>query len=99
MQIIPRSLRPLRARRKWRFDELGDGVVALVGAGSFLSAGFWGLTTRDVLPDVLQATTLYGVTWMGALCFLFLGGAALNIWFFGCIATRCHTLLYKRHFQ
>lgn len=98
-QFFQRAMKAFRTRRTYQLHELNDWVVALVGSVSFLIAGYWGMGVLKVLPEVISVIDQHGVTLLGAAILVFLGALGSGIWFFGCIAARCHALLFKRHFR
>lgn len=99
MRLFHRAGAVFQARRKWRLQELSDWVLAPLGAISFVIAGYWTMAISEVLPSLVRLTNQTGFTWVGFAIFAFLGGLALSVWFYGCLATRCHSILLERHFR
>ncbi len=99
MRFIQRAVAAFRARPKRQLHELNDWVLAILGALSFLIAGYWGMAVAGVLPELINLTNQHGLTGKGATIFSALGALGLGIWFFGCLAARCHSLLFERHFR
>jgi len=99
MPIINRAWAAFQARRKWLLQEMSDRVLAVLGAVSFLIAGYWTMAMADVLPDLVRATNRHGITVPAAAAFLFLAGLGITIWFHATLAKRCHDLLVDRHFR
>ncbi|WP_374005832.1 hypothetical protein [Delftia lacustris] len=99
MRTFQRAQAAFRARRKWQLHELNDWVLAVLGAASFLVAGYWGMAIASVLPGMVSATNQHGLTALGAALFLFLGGMGVGVWFYGCLAKRCNDILFERHFR
>ncbi|MFM5134994.1 hypothetical protein [Aeromonas rivipollensis] len=99
MQLFQRLILRFRTRRTWHLYELSDWVLAPLGATAFLIAGYWTITVTHVLPDLMTTTNQTGLTWIGIAAFTFLGGLGVTIWFYGCLASRCHTILFDRHFR
>lgn len=98
MRFFQRIAALRQKRRVWRLHELSDWILAPLGAVSFLIAGYWTMAMINVLPDLVIATNQNGLTWVGAAAFAFLGGLGVTIWFHGCLAARCHQLLFDRNF-
>ncbi|HBS7407762.1 TPA: hypothetical protein MAQ62_005041 [Klebsiella pneumoniae] len=99
MQFFQRIAASFRTRHTWHLHEMSDRVLAPLGATAFLIAGYWVMAVTHVLPDLIATTNQTGLTWVGAAAFTFLGGLGVTIWFYGCLAARCHTILFERHFR
>lgn len=99
MRFIRRAVAAFRARPKRQLHELNDWMLAILGSLSFLIAGYWSLVVADVLPSLINLTNHNGLTRARAVIFVFLGTLGVSIWFFGCLAARCHSLLFERHFR
>lgn len=85
--------------KKATFEELSDLILAVLGVLSFLVAGYWGLMLSEVIPEFAKVANQTGISLPIAGLGLLLAGFGITVWFFGCIATRCHTLLYERWFK
>ncbi|RTE86366.1 MULTISPECIES: hypothetical protein [Gammaproteobacteria] len=86
-------------RKAKKLSELNSGILAIIGSGSFLIAGYWGLMLSTVVPDMVKATNEHGLPPLAIGIWLLLGGYSAIVWYFGCIASRCHSLLYERWFK
>ena len=98
-RLVQRAIAAFQARPRKRLHEHNDWALAMVGAISFLIASYWGMAVANVLPSLIDLTNQHGLTWVGAAIFTFLGFLGVSIWFFGCLAAHCHSLLYERHFR
>ncbi|MBI3102241.1 MAG: hypothetical protein HYY98_11910 [Burkholderiales bacterium] len=57
------------------------------------------MAVAKILPVMVIATNRHGLTSSGAAVFAILGSLGLVIWFYGCLAARCHAVLFERHFR
>ncbi|AEF98507.1 hypothetical protein [Methylomonas methanica] len=99
MRILNEAVHFFTRKKKSHFDELNDWVLAILGVLSFLVAGYWSLMLSNVVPDFVKITNDVGISIRAVGLALLLGGFGLTVWFFGCIAARCHSLLYERWFK
>lgn len=99
MKILDKVARFVTRHKKNSFEELGDWFLAVSGAAAFLVAGYWGLMLSEIVPDFIKTVNENGVSLSAIGLALLLGGFGISVWFFGCIAARCHTLLYERWFK
>ncbi|MDC8804059.1 hypothetical protein PRZ61_11475 [Halomonas pacifica] len=99
MKVLNVATGFITRRKPKTFENLSDWVLAILGVLSFFVAGYWGLMLSDVVPDFIKATNQAGISFPVAGLAILLGGFGLSVWFFGCIAARCHTLLYERWFK
>jgi len=97
--LFQRAAARFQARRTWYLYELSDWALALIGIISFLIAGYWGMAVADVLQDLVKMTNRGGLSWIRTAGFALLGLLGIAIWFYGCIAARCHSSLFERHFR
>lgn len=81
------------------FSELDSMVLVLLGCSSFLVASYWGLMLATVIPGLVQATNEYGLPPLAIGIWLLLSVYSAIVWYFGCIASRCHGVLYERWFK
>lgn len=87
-------------RRKYQLQDLSDKALISLGGPSFLIAGYWTLMLKDVVPEYIKAVNRLGyIDATGSALALFLLMFGLQVWFFGCIAARCHSVLYERWFK
>jgi len=98
-RVIQRKVAVFRVRPERQLQALDDWVLAMLGVISFVIAGYWGIVVANFLPDLLNQTNQHGLTFVRTAIFVCLGVMGVCIWFFGCLATRCHSLLYERHFR
>lgn len=99
MKVLDTAARFLTRRRKKSFEELNDWLLAVLGMSAFLVAGYWGLMLSDVVPEFITIVNANGISLTAVGLAMLLGGFGISVWFFGCIAARCHTLLYERWFK
>lgn len=86
-------------KQRKNFDEFPSWLVGGLGVMAFLIAGYLGLLLGDVVPDFIREVNRSGINVealeLGGLLSVF----GLALWFFGCIAARCHGILYQRWFR
>lgn len=99
MKILDKATSLFTQRNKKTFEELNDWVLAVLGAAAFLAAGYWGLMLSNVVPDFIRIANENSISILTIGLALLLGGFGISVWFFGCIAARCHTVLYERWFK
>jgi uncharacterized membrane protein len=99
MKILNKAVQFFSRKNKMQFEELSDWILAILGIVSFLVAGYWGLMLGDVVPGFVKAVNETGISMVALGLALLLGGFGITVWFFGCIAARCHSLLYERLFK
>lgn len=99
MKQLYKLARLITGRHKRTFAEMHWSVLALLGAASFLVAGYFGLALSKIVPSLIDTTNKYGLPPLAVGLWLLIGVYAVGIWYFGCIASRCHTVLYDRWFK
>lgn len=99
MKIFNRIISLLSRRKRKPFEALNDWIIALLGALAFLVAGYWGLMLSEAVPEFIKIVNEHGISLQAIGVAFLLGGFAVSVWFFGCIAARCHSLLYDRWFK
>ncbi|WP_417527519.1 hypothetical protein [Marinomonas shanghaiensis] len=99
MKVLDKVAGFLTRRKKKTFEELNDWLLAILGVAAFLVAGYWGLMLGDVVPDFIKIVNGNGASLTAFGLAVLLGGFGISVWFFGCIAARCHALLYERWFK
>lgn len=99
MKFLDKAASFITQRKKKTFEELSDRFLAALGVLAFLVAGYWGLMLGDVVPDFIKIVNENGVSLTAIGLGMLLGGFGISVWFFGCIAARCHSLLYDRWFK
>lgn len=89
-----------RRRRRYHFEDMPDWALALLGGASFLVAGYWGLALTDVVPGFIKTVNKVGyVDVLGGAVGVLLLMLSIQLWLFGTIAARCHSLLFDRWFK
>lgn len=88
-----------KEKKRTYFEDLNDWILALVGVISFLIAGYFGLELSSIVPNYVKAANQSPITKEAIVIGLLLGFYGLIFWFFGCIAARCHSLIYERWFR
>lgn len=86
-------------KEKKTWAGLNDWALAFIGAPSFLVGSFYLWVVTTTTPDLLALTRDHGLPLKAILAFVFLGGVAVNAWFFLNVARRCSELLYERNFK
>jgi hypothetical protein len=99
MKQLDKLANLLTGRRKRNFDEMHWSLLALLGSASFLVAGYWGLALSQIVPSLIETTNKHGLPLLAVGLWLLVGAYAIAVWYFGCIAARCHTILYERWFK
>ena len=99
MKILDKAARVITKRKKRRFDELNNLFLAIMGILAFFIAGYWGLMLGEVVPQLIKVVNKNGISPNAIGLTLFLGSFGIIFWFFGCVAARCHSLLYERLFK
>lgn len=100
MKIFNTVAAKWKSRRKYQLQDLSDKALIFLGGPSFLIAGYWTVMLKDVTPEYIKAVNRLGyIDAMGTALALFLLLFGLQVWFFGCIAARCHSVLYDRCFK
>lgn len=90
----------LISRNKFsKFLEISSPMAVLLGVPSFLISGYCGLFLSKFVPLLIDATNTHGFSVLGVVLWLAAGLLAILVWIFGCIATRCHTVLYECWFK
>lgn len=99
MKVLNKAASFVSRRRKNSFEELNDLLLTVWGISVFFVAGYWGLMLSDVVPEFINIVNENGISLTAVGLAMLLGGFGVSVWFFGCIAARCHTLLYERWFK
>lgn len=87
-------------RKHYHFFDMPSWLLIALGVPSFLVAGYWGLALTEVVPLYVKAVNKIGyLDTMGTILGLILLILGFQLWFFGAVATRCHSLLYERWFK
>ena len=86
-------------RRKRNFADFHWSLLVVLGGLSFLVAGYWGLALSNIVPSLISATNKFGLPPLAIGLWLLVGIYAVAVWYFGCIASRCHAVLYDRWFK
>jgi hypothetical protein len=99
MSFLNKITNVLTRSKVKQFEDLPNWLLAFLGIASFLVAGYWGLVLGDVTPPFVKKVNEVGFSPQVFSIALLLGCLGLLFWFFGCIAARCHTLIYERWFK
>ena len=99
MKQLDRLAHLITVRRKRNFAEMHWSLLALLGSLSFLVAGYWGLALSAVIPGLIETTNKYGLPPIAVGSWFLVAIYSVGVWYFGCIASRCHTILYDRWFK
>ncbi|MGJ3257680.1 MAG: hypothetical protein ACFE0K_15305 [Alcanivorax sp.] len=86
-------------QKKRTFAEVHSLFLVLLGALSFIVAGYWGLALSAVVPDLIAKTNKFGLPPLAIGSWFLIGIYAAITWYFGCIASRCHAVLYEKWFK
>lgn len=100
MKHLEKLTHLIRIRSKEKtFAEMHWLILVLFGGTSFIVASYWALALSSIVPELLEATNKFGLPPLAIGLWLLVGGYAIAVWYFGCIASRCHTVLYERWFK
>jgi hypothetical protein len=88
--------RPTWLKTYRTFAVMPTWLLAVLGGGSFLIAGYWSTMLANVVPHLIEDTNRYGLPPMALGLWFLVGIFALGVWFFGSTALRCHNLINKR---
>ncbi len=99
MKLLDALSKAFTQRETRPFNSLHSLVLAIIGVGAFIVAGYWGLMLKEVVPELIKATNSAGITLPAIALWSLLSIYAAGVWFFGCIAARCHSILYDRWFK
>jgi len=82
-----------------KFQELPSFILVIYGAPSFVIAAYFGLMFSEIIPNLVKVTNNYGFKITLIYVWGLLALYAMLMWWFGCVATRCHKILYERWFK
>ncbi|CCN80768.1 hypothetical protein VIBNISFn27_250004 [Vibrio nigripulchritudo SFn27] len=99
IDLIRNIMTYYRDKKRTYFEDLNSLVLALVGMTSFLVAGYFGLNLSKIVPNFVKIANQNPINKDAIIIALLLGSYGLVFWFFGCIAARCHSLIYERWFR
>ena len=88
-------------RKRYAISEMPTPMLCLLGLGSFLIAGYYGLFESKTLFDTVAITNsvaLYQIGLLGALLWGLHAMMGIMIWFFGNLAWKCDAVLRDRMF-
>lgn len=86
-------------QEKRTLAEVHAFFLVLLGAFSFIVAGYWGMALSAVVPDLIAKTNKFGLPPLAIGAWFLIGIYAAIAWYFGCIASRCHSVLYEKWFK
>lgn len=75
------------------------GWLMVFGAASFLMAGYCGYLISEAAPRLMVATNKTGLPLAAIGLWMLLALYAAAVWYFGCVAARCHAVLCDRWFK
>lgn len=81
---------PFKNRSSW--------LIAPLGGAAGVCTLYYAKVLTEVTPPLIEATNKAGLTWLGLALWVIVGLLAVQMWFHGCVAKRCHEVLYKRMF-
>lgn len=99
MSRLTRNLKKSQKHRKKELSQLSSFWLLLLGSGSFLVAGYWGLLLGKVFPDYVVAANTQGFPPVAIALAVIFGVLGVGVWWYGTIAYRCNELLLERHFR
>lgn len=99
MKVLDRLAKLTNRKSKKTFDESPSWLIAPLGSLAFLVASYLGLMFADVIPDFIKTINRVGINVVAIKIAIILIFYAIPIWYFGCIAAKCHTVLYDRWFK
>ncbi|HIJ37429.1 MAG TPA: hypothetical protein HPP80_00910 [Rhodospirillaceae bacterium] len=88
-------------RKRYAISEMPTLMLCLLGSGSFLVSGYYGLVESKTLFDTVAITNsvaLYQIGLLGALLWVLHAMMGFKIWFFGNLAWKCNAVLRDRMF-
>lgn len=96
---IAKTFQKMAKSKKNHIDNWENWQLIIIGGGAALCALYWSLMLTNVTSPLIEATNKYGVTWLALALWLLLGIFAAGAWIYGCIATKCHQVLFARMFR
>lgn len=99
MKVLDGIARVLSQGKQKTFEELPSWILVIMGTLTFLTASYPGLMFAEVVPDFIKKVNEVGVTAAATGIAIILALYAIPTWVFGCVAGRCHTVLYERYFK
>ena len=100
MRLLNVLCKVLSFGKKKELSDFPKWTLAILGAVSFLIASYFGLMFAEVVPDFVKKTnqlSILNIRFFGIV--LILGICAIAAWVSGCIAARCHTILFESWFK
>jgi len=99
MNLLSRLAGLISLGRQRSFDDLPSWLLSILGAAAFLAASYVALMFADIMPSLVQTVNKDGMRSAYWGLFFLLGLYAVAGWFCGCVAARCHELLFSRWFK
>lgn len=99
MSHINNVLAKLSAGRKKNFEEIHSAYLVVIGLLAFIAGGGLGFQLSSIASAMLEETVEASMSMPMAEAWCLVGVLSIPLWYFGCLATRCHTLLYERWFK
>lgn len=99
MKLLNRVGNFCRRKSNKKLEDARSSLLVLIGVLSFLVASYIGFFLGEVIPASVRKLNA-GVFSLAAFSLLLtLGIVGLFFWYFTCVASRCHNLLYERWFK
>jgi hypothetical protein len=99
MNLLSRLVGYVSFGRKRNFADLPSWLLSILGAAAFLVASYLALMMANIMPNFVQSVNKDGMRSAYLVLSLWLGFYAVAGWFCGCVAARCHELLFSRRFK
>lgn len=99
MKVLKYISWKLSRKKEKTFEELSSWFVAPIGALAFLAASYPGVMFTEVVPEFVETINRVGLDTTAVKIAFILGIYAIAAWCFGCIAAKCHSVLYERWFR
>ncbi|MDH2916380.1 MAG: hypothetical protein PXX77_05815 [Gallionella sp.] len=99
MKILDDFAKLISSRNEKTFEGLPSWILGVLGALAFLCFSYFGLMYSDVVPDFIKEINTIGINLTALKIAFVLAIYSFPTWWFGCVAARCHTVLYERWFK
>ena len=86
-------------RKAKSLSDIENGLAVALGSALFCISSYFGYGLSKLVPQLIDATNKYGVSWAILGLWLIVAFFAISVWVFGCVAARCHSTLYGRWFK
>ena len=82
-----------------KYEEIGMVSKIIIGITSFLLSSIMTVIVAEVIDEYLATINNVGFNKVTIVLGVILGLLGAAIWYFGCVAARCHSLLYVKWFK